>query len=115
MMYPDVTIVPHPEPYDRLQEALERREAHIRTSLRWEHIRTDFLTKLALAWMNGEGTLGEILEQLRDAPIISRWDLAGYLKHNGARDAKALGQQVLTLLATTVLEAVEAVNDEVDF
>jgi hypothetical protein len=73
------------------------------------------LAKVALAWLEGEGTLGTIVEQLADAPIRDRFDLDGYLRHNGARDAKALGAQVMRALAETVLERVEALTDDQPF
>jgi hypothetical protein len=107
--------VPYPEPYDHAQAMLEQHDEHVRKALKWEQIRLDFLSKIALTWLEGEGTLGTIVEQLTDAPIRDAYDLQGYLRHNGARDAKALGQQLMRLLAETVLEHVEAIDDDTPF
>jgi hypothetical protein len=101
--------------YDLVQQMRDKHDEYVRKSLKWDQIRLDFLEKIALAWLEGEGRLGTIIEQLQDAPIRDRFDLEGYLRHNGARDAKALGAQVMRALAETVLTAVEAIDDEQPF
>jgi hypothetical protein len=107
--------IPYPEPYDHAQAMIERHDEHVRKSLRWEQIRLDFLAKIALAWLEGKGVLGTIVEQLTDTPIRDAWDLQGYLRHNGARDAKGVGQQLMRMLAETVLAHVEAIDDQTPF
>ncbi len=107
--------VPHPGPDDHAQALRDQRDARVRTSLNWPLIRQDVLEKLALAWLAEEGTLGAIVAQLTDAPIRDRWDLEGYLRHCGPRDAKGLGLQVMTILAQVVLRHVEAIDDAQPF
>jgi hypothetical protein len=107
--------IPYPPEHDHFQALLEQHDAHVRKALQWPQIRTDFLAKIALAWLEGEGTLGTIVDQLTDAPIRDRFDCEGYLRHNGARAAKGLGQQLMRMLAETVLEHVEAIDDDTPF
>jgi hypothetical protein len=107
--------LPTPPEEDHLQAQRDRQEAQIRQALNWHLIRQDVLEKLALAWLEGEGRLGVIVDQLTDAPIRDRFDLEGYLRHCAPRDAKALGQQVMTLLAQVVLAHVEATRDAQPF
>jgi hypothetical protein len=107
--------IPYPPEHDHFQEIVERHDEHVRKALKWEQIRLDFLSKIALSWLEGEGTLGTIVEQLTDAPIRDRCDCEGYLRHNGARDAKGLGQQLMRMLAETVLEHVEGIDDDTPF
>ena len=100
---------------DHAQALRDQREAYVRQALQWEQIRQDVLETLALAWLEREGRLGVIVDQLTDAPIRDRFDLEGYLRHCGARDAEALGRQVMTLLAQTVLAHVEALDHHTPF
>src|SRR5688572_1523 len=84
--------IPYPEPYDFQQELRDRRDEEIRRRVDWGNIRTDFLATLALDMLNGEGKLGQITEHLKDAPILSPWDLRNYLLSTAERDATKLGQ-----------------------
>jgi hypothetical protein len=103
--------IPYPEPYDFQQELRDRRDEEIRRRLDWGEIRTDFMTRLCLDMLNGEGKLGEITANLKDAPILSPWDLRNYLLSTAERDAKALGLQVQRALAEAVWRAVQEADD----
>jgi hypothetical protein len=107
--------VPYPAPDDQAQACRDQRDASVRQALQWPQIRQDVLEQLALAWLAREGRLGVIVDQLTDAPIRDRFDLEGYLRHCGARDAEALGRQVMTILAQTVLAHVEAIDYDTPF
>jgi hypothetical protein len=101
--------VPERNSIDSLAEQRELRDAAVRARMSKKAYKDAILQRIADAMDDDRHPLGELVEQLFDAPLRDRYDYNAFLN---MRDGRRLGATVLCAVCEASLEAYQDADTE---
>lgn len=101
--------VPEGNSIDELAEARERRDQRTRDRMSKKAYRDAILQRISEAMDDDRHPLGELVDQLFDAPIRDAYDYKAFLE---MRDGRRLGATVLCAVCEASLEAYQDADIE---
>ena len=101
--------VPELNRVDELAEARERRDQRTRDRMSKKAYRDAILARISEAMDDDRHPLGELVDQLFDAPIRDGYDYKAFLE---MRDGRRLGSTVLCAVCEASLEAYQDADTE---
>jgi hypothetical protein len=104
--------------FDRHQEKAEARWQHLQRHIDWDTVEERFLELVGDALTRRGHPLRQLIDVLKDAPVVDRYDVDGWCESARDRDQHALATAIMRLLGEAQLAEVSrllAQDDDVPF